>query len=455
MAEYPRPALASQILLTLFLATIVSYMDRGIISLLVPDLKTAFSLSDTQISIVQGLSFSAFFALGSIPVGHLVDRFSRRNILIFGICFWSAATITCGLAQSYTQLLAARACVGLGEASLIPAAYSMVADCFKSEQRGRAMSLLVAGASLGGALSNLIGGMLLHLMSGRTQVMVPVLGQIEVWRFILVVFGSFGAVLVLALFAFKEPPRITPSSAASKPEQGTLSFFAYARRDPALYAVTFIIVAMIFTTTTVTSLWVVVALARVHDVSMANSGILVGVTKLAAHVVGSLGGGVVGDMLARRDLRYGRLNMWMLGIPLLAVGGLLLVWPANVTAFIIGFWLIGIVGAAVAGAAYPIIYDVVPAALRGQSVGYCITIANLLSFGLGPTLPALLNDRFFRDEGMIHYSLMIVTVGAGLTAAVLAVLIRNRFERAKAELEGALAIAGFAPDNRMQRMTGS
>jgi len=444
---YPQPALAWQILLTLFLATIVSYMDRGIIALLIPDLKSAFQLSDTQVSIVQGLAFSAFFALASIPVGHLVDRVSRRNIIIVGILVWSVATICCGLAANYPQLLVARACVGLGEASLVPAAYSIVADCFRAERRGRAMSFLVAAASFGGALSNLIGGLLLKAVSGSSHVVLPLLGRTEVWRFVMMVFGSFGFWLIILLLLFKEPARQATVRSDHTAAGSRAKFLHYAGRDPYLYAATFIIVALIFTTTTVTSLWIVVALSRVYDVSIANSGVLVGFAKLGSHVVGSFGGGVVGDALARKGTRYGRLNLWFFGLPLLALGGILLVWPASVTSFMVGFWLIGLVGAAAAGATYPIIYDIVPSELRGQSIAYCMTIANLVSFGLGPTLPALLNDRVFLDEGMIHWSLMIVTVGAATIGTILAVSIRRRFEQASLQVstvQSRRAVAGTA-----------
>jgi MFS family permease len=430
---YPRPGLAWQILLTLFLATVVSYMDRGIIALLVPDLKAEFGLTDTQVSFVQGLAYSAFFALGSIPVGHLVDRFNRRNLIIFGVSFWSCATMACGLAHSYPQLLMARAGVGLGEACLIPAAYSIVADCFTPVRRGRAMSLIVAGTAVGGVLSNALGGLLLKAFSGRDHVIIPLLGDIEVWRFVFLVFGSSGAILVVLLLAFREPARRIRHVAVT---HGRSEFFSYARRSPFLFIAVFAIVSLVFTASSVTSLWVLVGLVRVHHLKMSDAGILTGAVHLASYGVGSLVGGVIGDVLARVEPRYGRLNMWLYGIPLFAVGGIFLVWPGTLFAYMFGIWLISFVGAATAGAAYPIIYDIVPADLRGRSVAYCITIANLVSVGLGPTLPALLNDRVFYDEGMIHYSLMTVAVAASLIASGLTVAVRYRFARAMAALSG-------------------
>ena len=432
---YPRPGLAWQILLTLFLATVVSYMDRGIIALLVPDLKADFALTDIQVSFVQGLAFSAFFALGSIPVGHLVDRANRRNIVIFGVSFWSVATMACGLAQSFPQLLIARAAVGLGEACLIPAAYSMVADCFTPERRGRAMSLIVTGTAVGGVLSNRLGGLLLKAFSGRDHVAMPLLGDLEVWRFVFLVFGVSGGILVLLLLAFKEPARrIENIAAAQGRSAGGTRFLSYTKATPFLFIAVCAIVSLVFTASSVTALWVLVGLVRVHHLKMSDAGMLTGAVHLASYVVGSLVGGVIGDVLARVAPRFGRLNMWLYGIPLFAIGGILLAWPGSLFAYMFGIWLISFVGAATAGAAYPILYDIVPADLRGRSVAYCITIANLFSFGLGPTLPALLNDHVFYNEGMIHYSLMIVVACASLIAFVLTLAVRNRFARAKAAL---------------------
>jgi MFS family permease len=264
-------------------------------------------------------------------------------------------------------------------------------------------------------------------------VIIPLLGDIEVWRFVFLVFGSSGAILVVLLLAFREPARRIRHVAVT---HGRSEFFSYARRSPFLFIAVFAIVSLVFTASSVTSLWVLVGLVRVHHLKMSDAGILTGAVHLASYGVGSLVGGVIGDVLARVEPRYGRLNMWLYGIPLFAVGGIFLVWPGTLFAYMFGIWLISFVGAATAGAAYPIIYDIVPADLRGRSVAYCITIANLVSVGLGPTLPALLNDRVFYDEGMIHYSLMTVAVAASLIASGLTVAVRYRFARAMAALSG-------------------
>jgi MFS family permease len=137
--NFPNPSVAWTTLAILFLAYISSFVDRMIISLLVEPIKADFQISDTQISLLLGLSFAIFYCLAALPIGRLVDIWSRKKIVTVGITLWSVMTALCGLAQNYTQLFLARIGVGVGEASLAPAAYSMLADSFPPKKLGLAM----------------------------------------------------------------------------------------------------------------------------------------------------------------------------------------------------------------------------------------------------------------------------------------------------------------------------
>ena len=129
----------------LMLAYVSSFIDRQILSLLVGPLKRDLLLSDTQVSVLMGLSFALFYTLLGIPIGRLADRTNRRNIIIVGIGVWSLMTAVCGLARTYTQFFLARVGVGVGEATLSPAAYSMLADEFPTEKLATAISVYSAG----------------------------------------------------------------------------------------------------------------------------------------------------------------------------------------------------------------------------------------------------------------------------------------------------------------------
>ena len=137
----PTPARAWWAIFVLFLAYMLSYVDRTIIALLVEPLRVDLGLTDTQISLLQGLAFAIFYTGLSIPIAILADRHSRRAIIGVGIVFWSAMTSACGLAGNFWQLFIARMGVGVGEATLGPSAYSLIGDLFPEERRGRAMAV--------------------------------------------------------------------------------------------------------------------------------------------------------------------------------------------------------------------------------------------------------------------------------------------------------------------------
>ena len=95
---------------------------------------------------------AAIYAVFGLPIGWLVDRFSRRRIIYFGMTLWSLSAGACGLAASYWQLLIARFGVGVGEASLSPAAYSMIADLFPPRRLALAVGVFATGSSIGAAM---------------------------------------------------------------------------------------------------------------------------------------------------------------------------------------------------------------------------------------------------------------------------------------------------------------
>ena len=101
-----------------------SFIDRQIVNLLVEPIQADLLLSDTQISFLQGLAFVVPYLLFSVPIGRVVDTFSRIKVLIGGIIFWSVACIYCGLSKNVIQLTIGRMGVGAGEASVTPAAWS-------------------------------------------------------------------------------------------------------------------------------------------------------------------------------------------------------------------------------------------------------------------------------------------------------------------------------------------
>ncbi|MCY1263175.1 putative sialic acid transporter [compost metagenome] len=150
-------------------AYIFSFVDRQILSLMIEPIKADLQISDTQFSLLSGLAFSLFYAFMGVPIAYLSDRASRVRIIAIGVAFWSLATAVCGLSKNFLQMFLARMGVGVGEAALTPATYSMLSDMFPREKLGRAIGLYSMGAFLGGGLAFLVGGYVIELLRRRAQ----------------------------------------------------------------------------------------------------------------------------------------------------------------------------------------------------------------------------------------------------------------------------------------------
>ena len=150
---YPAPRAAWGMVALLTVAYLFSYIDRTVLGLLVEPIKADFALSDAQIGLLLGPAFAIFYATMGLPLGWLVDRKSRTRLIAAGVVIWSLATAASGLARSFTQLFLVRMTVGVGEAVLSPAAFSIIGDSFPPERRARP----IAAYSMAITLSNTAG----------------------------------------------------------------------------------------------------------------------------------------------------------------------------------------------------------------------------------------------------------------------------------------------------------
>src|SRR5690606_31508962 len=204
---WPRPAVAWYAVVILVIAFVFSFIDRIIIAMLVDPLKQDLGLSDTQLGILQGLAFAVFYAVVGLPIGRWADRYSRRMIIASGIFLWSIMTAVCGLARNFWELFLARVGVGVGEAALSPAAYSMIADYFPKEKLGRAVGVYQAGAFFGAGLSFLVGGLIIQAVAKAGDISLPLVGAVRPWQVVFFVVGLPGVLVALLMFTVREPAR--------------------------------------------------------------------------------------------------------------------------------------------------------------------------------------------------------------------------------------------------------
>lgn len=201
-------AYAWYVVILCMLAYIFSFIDRQILALMIEPIKADLQLSDTQFSLLHGLAFSLFYAVMGLPLAYIADRFSRPKLISIGIIVWSLATATCGLSKNFIQLFLSRMAVGVGEAALSPAAYSMFSDMFSKDKLGRAVGIYSIGAFLGGGIAFLVGGYVINLLKGVTLIEVPLLGALKAWQIAFLVVGLPGIIIgLLFILTVKDPAR--------------------------------------------------------------------------------------------------------------------------------------------------------------------------------------------------------------------------------------------------------
>src|SRR5271168_5433916 len=205
---YPSSFAAWYSVVVLMLMYIFSFIDRTTISLLVEPMKRDLHISDTQIGMLQGLAFALLYTFLGLPIARLSDRHSRRAIIAGGVFVWSIMATLCGLARSAVQLFAARVGVGVGEAALSPAAYSIITDSFPLSKLGRAFGVYNIGITIGAGTAFLVGGIVVAAVShaGATYTL-PLVGEVRAWQMVFIVTGAPGILLPLLLLTFREPAR--------------------------------------------------------------------------------------------------------------------------------------------------------------------------------------------------------------------------------------------------------
>ena len=149
----------------LTIASTFSIIDRQILNGMIGPVKRDLGgISDFQVSLIMGFAFTFMYSVLSYPAGWLADRYSRRSLMAGGIATWSILTVFCGLANQYMHLFLARMGVGVGEATLGPAANSVLADYFSTDNLPLAIGIVSAAPFVGQGLANIAGGPLIDYL---------------------------------------------------------------------------------------------------------------------------------------------------------------------------------------------------------------------------------------------------------------------------------------------------
>lgn len=412
----------------LCLAGIVSYIDRQVINLLIEPIKADFGINDTQIGLLQGFSFAVFYALLALPLARLADSGNRTRIVFYGVICWSLATLSCGLAGSFAFLFAARMFVGVGEATLTPAGYSLIADYFPKPKVALAISIFTGAGFAGSGIAYIFGGAIIEYFSNLESIVLPVFGERSVWQatFITVAIPS---VLVLTLMFFvREPARKETVAQTDTADIDTASFRAvlrYLLLHARLFVGVLIGLTLMAAAGYAINLWAPTYFIRVHGWTPLQIGSIFGTM-----VVLASGGGVFcGGAVATFWMRAGRDDANLLVPVIAALCGV----PFAISFPLVDDPTLSLVlltpllffCAVPFGCGTAVLPMISPNRYRAQIVAVYLLIANLIAFTCGPTSVGLLTDYVFNDPQSIGYSLAIspalfILAGCALVSFALA-----------------------------------
>ncbi len=418
------------VVIILMIAYTLSFIDRQILALLVGPIRADLSINDTQIGLLGGLAFALFYTLMGLPLGRIIDRHNRKNVITLGILFWSLATAACAMARSFGSLFAARAGVGVGEATLGPGAMSILADYFDKEHLGTAMSVYSMGIYIGSGLAFMIGGTVVQAVSGTPIVNVPLLGDLESWRLAFLIVGIPGILVGLWVYTIKEPARkgvIVKDGAASHLSIGETINELKERWT----TVGGLSVGMMFIAMAVYSFlfWSPVFMDRVFGWGPALRGNVLGILFLVFGCGGMFLGGRLSDYWLKRGVVEGPLRVGIIA----GVGGLVSLAIAFMSSSPVTSLIFLAPGVLLTGLPTGVIYAglqvVLPNQVRGQAVALFLFILNIGGLTLGPLLPGVFNDYLFQDGAMVGYSTAISTSIACIGAAVIFALTLKPYKR--------------------------
>jgi MFS family permease len=408
--------------------SVLSYMDRQVISLVVTPIKASLGLDDLHIGLLQGLAFTLCYALAGLPLALAVDRSNRVRLAGACVAFWSVSTTACGLATGFGGLLAARAATAVSEAGFSPAALSILSDKVPPARVARVSALFLLGPPLGTGLALLLGGILLARFQAHGGLVLPGIGALAPWQSLFAVIGLPGLALALLLVLTVAEPRRTGAAVAVAPTRasdGGALRFGTTLAGVADFIVPYVVgTILIILVQFAYAAWAPTFFTRQWGVASAQAGKMLGPIFIAMSIIGALSASALargsdGQRTLERIVAIVLAGGTLVGIaatamPLAPSRGSALVCYA---AAAFGFSLVAPLATA------PLLLTV-PSALRGRFLAAGGALLAIVGAGGGPLLIGFVTDSVLHDEALLGRAMAIVSIGS--VAAGLLVLLHAR-----------------------------
>ncbi len=405
--------IASLIVLTAIYT--MSFVDRQVLSLLLQPIKADLGLTDTQLSLLQGLAFTVTYVTFGPLFGRLADQYNRRNIVVAGLLAWTLVSAGCGMASSYEGLFAGRLMLGATQACLTPAVWSMLSDMFDERRLPRALSIFLMGPYLGGGLALIFGGMLLET-AGVFAGILPLAG-LSAWQITFLLISSPGIVLAAALLLVPEPAR-KRAQTGDKASMGEVGRVMWRLRR--FYAPFFLGMASLNCVLYTMPAWFPTVLIRHFGGSPGLVGSRYGWGVL---ITGSLGV-LLGPVIVRKAQPWRGKGDELLLIATIAAAvlgllGIALMAASTMTAALAIAIIMGLFYTVPQALAASALTLATPPRMRGLVTALYILIVTVVGYGLAPVAVAAMAEAVMGPVNPLGHSLALMSIVTAFAATLL------------------------------------
>nr|WP_316640439.1 MFS transporter [uncultured Roseateles sp.] len=410
----------------LVVVSIFAAIDRQILTIAIEPIRAAFSLSDMQIGLMQGLGLTLVAAVAGFPLAWLADRFDRRMILAVCILAWSGATAARGFAQDFSHLMVGTIGLAMAEAGLGPIVYSMIPNMFRGAQRARANLIFFSAAMVGAALGMGLAGLAFKMISESTGWQPEWTRGFEPWRLAFLAAALPGVVLAAVVMTIRAkhgqpPPRAAQATSAAHAEALTglpIAFFPYLRTHAPALGALFGAACAASAAFAPISAWLAPAMTRRFGLAPGDVGIGLGGVLGVGVVAGIALAGIAVKLWGRR---YGGILGIQIGQYLAAVSA----GAAGLLAVATTPWMVytatGVMFAT-AGAFFALLpgvwQEVAPANLRARMIAFSSALTTLATAG-GPVLVGWLSGLLGQRADGLLLAVALASAPFMLLAAVL------------------------------------
>jgi len=365
------PRYAAYALGLLCLTNAFNIGDRLLLGIIQEPIKYEFALSDFQLGLLGGPAFAVLYSLMSIPIARVADRSNRITVVSLALALWSSLTGACGLASSYAQLLVARLGISVGEAGAVAPSLSYISEIFSPRRRATAMAVFAIGGPGGALLATIFGGRIAEHYG---------------WRASFLCFGAVGVTLALLVrLTLREVRQVSA-------QRDTVAFSDAIRWLVSRKSYIHVCVAGIYASFCASFImqYMTSFLMRVHELSLANASLVVGLAGGIFGMIGAFFGGFLADTVAKKAPSRRTLVVAVAFV----IGG---------SSYAAAFWaplamaipllfLGSLCTNSYPGVSFAVASSVAPTAIRATSLAIFTIMGNLFGYAVGPPLLGILSD---------------------------------------------------------------